>query len=61
MDKDRTDGAAEQKKGNVKVSVGKLTGDTKTEGEGMYDRAKGKAQNAAGGLKDKARDVMGDK
>jgi len=60
MDKDRTEGAAEQMKGNVKESVGKMTGDTKTEGEGMYDKAKGKAQNAAGGLKDKARDIMGD-
>lgn len=61
MDKDRAEGAAEQMKGNFKESVGKMTGDTKTEGEGMYDKAKGKAQNAAGGLKDEARGIVGDK
>jgi uncharacterized protein YjbJ (UPF0337 family) len=61
MDQDRVEGATDQAKGNVKETIGKMTVDTKTEGEGMYDKAKGKAQNAAGGLKDKARDILDDK
>jgi uncharacterized protein YjbJ (UPF0337 family) len=61
MDKDRVKGAAKQVTGKIKESVGKLTGDTKTESEGMYDQAEGKAQNTAGGIKDKAREVLDDK
>ncbi|KAH2816165.1 hypothetical protein KXV85_004398, partial [Aspergillus fumigatus] len=36
--------------------VGKMTGDAKTEAEGQADQVKGKAQNAVGGMKDKARE-----
>jgi uncharacterized protein YjbJ (UPF0337 family) len=61
MDKDRIEGAAKQAKGNIKKAVGKVTGDTKTEAEGTYDKAEGKAQSTAGGLKDKARELLDDK
>jgi uncharacterized protein YjbJ (UPF0337 family) len=39
----------------VKEVVGKLTGDSKLEGEGKADQFKGKVQNAVGGLKDALR------
>jgi uncharacterized protein YjbJ (UPF0337 family) len=52
MDKDRVKGSAQQAKGSVKEVVGKVTGDAKLEAEGKGDKAAGKIQNAAGGLKD---------
>jgi uncharacterized protein YjbJ (UPF0337 family) len=55
MDKDRIRGSAEQTKGKVKEGVGKVTGDSKLEGEGKADQVKGKVQNAVGGLKDTLR------
>ena len=55
VDKDRIQGAAGQAKGNVKEVVGKVTGDSKLEGEGKADQLKGKVQNAVGGLKDTLR------
>jgi uncharacterized protein YjbJ (UPF0337 family) len=56
MDKDRIKGAAEQAKGKVKETVGKLSGDTKTESEGKAEKTVGKVQNTVGGLKDKAKE-----
>ena len=58
MDKDRVEGAATNIKDKVKEGVGKLTGDANTEAEGQADQVKGKAQNAVGGIKDKAREVL---
>jgi uncharacterized protein YjbJ (UPF0337 family) len=55
VDKDRIQGSAEQAKGKVKEVVGKVTGDSKLEGEGKADQLKGKVQNAVGGLKDTLR------
>jgi uncharacterized protein YjbJ (UPF0337 family) len=55
MDKDRIEGSAEQAKGKVKEVAGKVTGDSKLEGEGKADKAAGKVQNAVGGLKDAVR------
>jgi uncharacterized protein YjbJ (UPF0337 family) len=55
MDKDRIKGAAEQAKGKVKETAGKLTGDTKTEAEGKAEKTAGKVQSTVGGLKDKAK------
>lgn len=55
MDKDRIKGAAKQAKGVVKKVAGKLTGDAKLKAEGKADIAKGKVQNAVGGVKDKLR------
>ena len=51
-DDDRVEGAAKQIKGNLKEGVGKVTGDTKLEGEGKADKAEGKIQNTVGGIKD---------
>jgi uncharacterized protein YjbJ (UPF0337 family) len=61
MDKDRVEGAAKNIKGKVKEKVGQVTGDTKTEAEGKFDKSEGKAQNTVGGMKDKARELLDDK
>ncbi|ALG72256.1 CsbD-like protein [Azospirillum thiophilum] len=58
MDKDRIEGAARSIKGSVKETVGKMTGDTKTEAEGSTEKAAGKVQNTVGGAKDAARDAL---
>jgi uncharacterized protein YjbJ (UPF0337 family) len=55
MDKDRIEGSAEQVKGVVKETAGKVLGDKKLETEGKADKAAGKVQNAVGGLKDALR------
>jgi uncharacterized protein YjbJ (UPF0337 family) len=55
MDKDRIKGSAEQARGAVKESAGKILGDKKMETEGKTDKAAGKLQNAVGGLKDALR------
>lgn len=55
MDHDRIKGAANQAKGNLKETAGKLTGDAKLQAEGKADKLKGKIQNAVGGAKDAIR------
>ena len=55
MDKDRIEGAAQQAKGKVKEVAGRVTGDSKLEGEGKADQVAGKIQNAIGGIKDTLR------
>jgi uncharacterized protein YjbJ (UPF0337 family) len=58
MDKDRVEGSLKQAKGAIKATVGKLTGDAKTEAEGNSEKAAGKVQNAIGGVKDSIRDAL---
>ncbi len=58
MDKDRIDGAARQVKGSIKEAVGKVTGDSKTQAEGIAEKAAGKLQNSVGGARDAARDTL---
>lgn len=55
MDKDRIEGSAHQAKGKVKEVAGKVTGDTKLEGEGKAEKTAGKVQNTWGGIKDAVR------
>ncbi len=57
MDKNRVEGMMDQAKGAIKQGVGKVTGDEKLQGEGLADKAKGKAENTVGGAKDTLRDV----
>ena len=57
MDKDRVTGVAHQVKGAVKETVGKVTGDAKTQAEGAAEKAAGKVQNAVGGAKDAIREA----
>jgi uncharacterized protein YjbJ (UPF0337 family) len=58
MDKDRIVGAARQIKGAVKETVGKITGDAKTQAEGAAEKAAGKVQNIVGGAKDAVRETV---
>ena len=55
VDKDRVEGSLEQAKGKIKEVAGKVTGDSKLEGEGKADQVAGKVQNAVGGVKDALR------
>ncbi len=55
MDKDRIKGSAEQAKGALKETVGKIVGDKKLETDGKTDKAAGQVQNAVGGLQDAVR------
>jgi uncharacterized protein YjbJ (UPF0337 family) len=57
MDKDRIVGAAKTVAGNIKQAVGKAVGDQKTVADGKAEAAKGKVQNAVGGIKDTIRSV----
>jgi len=57
MDKDRVAGTAKQAKGSMKEMAGKVLGDNKLKAEGAADKLAGKAQNAAGSVKDSVRDA----
>ena len=57
MDKDRVAGAAHQVNGAVKETVGKVTGDAKTQAEGAAEKTAGKVQNAVGGARDAVREA----
>ena len=59
MDRNRIEGAAHQVKGAAKETLGKVTGDRKTEAEGAAEKAAGKVQEAAGKAADKVRDAAG--
>ena len=61
MDKDRIEGSAKQAGGAIKETAGKALGDKKMEAEGTAKKTEGKVQNAAGGLKDKVREMVDDK
>ena len=55
VDRDRVKGSAKQAKGKMKEVAGKVTGDSKLQGEGKADQAKGKVQNTVGSIKDTLR------
>ena len=57
VDENRVEGAFDKVKGAIKEGIGKVTGDEKLQGEGMADKAKGKAESAVGGAKDTVRDA----
>jgi uncharacterized protein YjbJ (UPF0337 family) len=61
MDKDRIAGSIKQMVGAVKEVVGKALGDGKSQADGRAERAAGKVQNAVGGLKDSAREIIAKK
>lgn len=58
MDKDRIAGSIEQAKGVIKEGVGKATGNTKLAVEGEAEQVLGKVRQAAGRMKDAARDAL---
>ena len=55
MDKNRVAGSIKEVKGAAKEAVGKAIGDAKLQRDGKTDKAVGKIQNAAGGLRDAAK------
>jgi uncharacterized protein YjbJ (UPF0337 family) len=57
MDNQRIKGAAQRLKGNVKVAVGRLTGNTRLEASGQADKAAGAVRTAVGEAKDAVRDI----
>ena len=57
MDKDRVEGMAQQGKGAVKETAGKMLGDEKLKTEGKMDKVEGKIRNTVGGMKDAVRDA----
>jgi uncharacterized protein YjbJ (UPF0337 family) len=61
LDKDRVEGAAKKKMGEVKEAAGKALGDEKMKREGQTDKAAGTVQNAVGGIKDALRDKDSDR
>ena len=58
MDHDRVDGIGKKVSGSVKEAIGKVTGDSKLEADGTAQKNAGKAQTAAGGVKDGVRDAV---
>lgn len=53
-----TSGTTDKVKGTVKETIGKATGDKKTEAEGKLDKAKGDVKNAVRDAKDKVKDAL---
>ncbi len=58
MDKDRLEGMGKKVTGSIKETVGKVTGDSKTQAEGSATKTEGKIQNTVGGAKDSVRDAL---
>lgn len=56
MDKNRVEGIAKQVKGSVKEAIGKVTGDTRIQAEGIAEKNVGKTQAKVGEVADKLRD-----
>jgi len=60
MNKDQVKGRAEQVKGAIKSTTGKVVGNTKLEVEGELDKVGGKAQATYGDLKEDVKDANKD-
>jgi uncharacterized protein YjbJ (UPF0337 family) len=58
MDKDRIIGVGRQIKGAVKETIGRVTGDAKTQAEGAAEKASGTVQKIVGGAKDAVRQTV---
>ena len=55
MDKDRVKGAARNFVGKIKETLGRVTGDKRTQAKGEKDQAAGKLQQTHGRAKDTAK------
>jgi uncharacterized protein YjbJ (UPF0337 family) len=49
---DRVEGTAREFGGRIQEGVGNITGDTKTQAQGLYNQASGQAQQAAAQFSD---------
>jgi uncharacterized protein YjbJ (UPF0337 family) len=61
MDKDRVAGGLKKVTGRVKERVGESLGDARTAAEGRKEKDEGRAQAAAGHVKDAVREIAGKK
>jgi uncharacterized protein YjbJ (UPF0337 family) len=59
-DKDKFEGFAEEKKGDVKEGVGNLRGDENQEAEGQADQVSGKVKKGVADVKGKVQDAVDD-
>ncbi|BAX62797.1 CsbD family protein [Burkholderia stabilis] len=59
MDSNRIEGKLKQLKGSLKEALGKVTGDRKTEAEGIAEQQAGKIQEQAGESTDAVRKQTG--
>ncbi|CAI8694001.1 CsbD family protein [Burkholderia cepacia] len=59
MDSNRVEGRLKQLKGSLKEALGKVTGDRKTEAEGIAEQQAGKIQEKAGKATDAVRRQTG--
>jgi uncharacterized protein YjbJ (UPF0337 family) len=51
-------GTTDKVKGTIKETVGKVTGDKRTEAEGKLDKAKGEIKDAAHDVKEHVKDKL---
>lgn len=58
MDEDRLKGVGMPGAGWIKEAVGEVTGDTKTDAEGIVHKTSGKVQNVVGIARDMVRDAV---
>jgi len=58
MNKDQVKGRAEQAKGSLKETAGKVVGNRDLEAEGQVDKAAGKAQATYGDVKEDVKDAV---
>ncbi len=59
MDENRIAGTAKNMGGNIEEGFGRVTGDTKTQAEGVANRAVGAAQDLYGQARNSASDALG--
>ena len=58
VNKDQVKGVAKQVKGSVKETVGKATGNKRTEAEGTVEKTAGKVQKGFGDAKEKVKRAL---
>lgn len=58
VNKDQVKGVAKQVKGSVKETVGKATGNRRTEAEGAVEKTAGKVQKGFGDAKEKVKRAL---
>ena len=58
MNEDKIEGKARGAMGDVKEAFGRVTGDTKTQGEGVIDQARGTIQENYGAARDGAAEAI---
>ena len=60
MDQSRTEGVSKKVSGSLKEAIGKVTGDTEAQAEGVAEKTAGRLESAAAGGKNAARDASND-